>query len=420
MNKDKHSNAAPENPEPNNLKSTALAESAKNLEQAKLRAIIEKQTIPRAPANKQREKMSDSFARARCQNYGSGGSPWKVLEGADSTKMKPNTWVLQDWIPENKITALVGAPGTGKTTLSIAIAAALSNGVQHCLWDGQAPSGFGSTIISLREDDYAGTVLPRYIVAGGNRGRIKSLKGVPTSHPLIPFHTRPCNFSDADNAIWLKEAQKLDYFALMILDPVSQVVNADASSNSKARKYYEKFAQTAEDFNFAVLGIGHTVKNTKGKGIYALMDGPGALGQVARSIIVAVKIKSGPLNDGATHILILAKPFGVQVNYGVTYSIEACEVVEDGVTFETSRIKWHGIIPGTPEELITWAEGGEASGKVTGRQSARPSNATWVSILKSLGMQVVCVDAENYRDGYKLILDKVAHNIEMHKELLAR
>ena len=293
-------------------------------------------------------KWSDPNYKPRYSN--------NVLSAAASISMEPDPFVIQDWLLEKKVNMIVGHPNTGKTTVALALGAALSQGGKHPLWPSIRPNGDGGMIISSREDS-GGTLKARYIAAGGDMGRFHILNEIPALNPAIYNNTRPINYSDQDYLILQNAIESIGDIRFMVLDPVSQAVRGRSGSKAKDRESYEILAKFAEKCGLAVLGVGHTPKTTKGKEIYARIAGSGAAGEVARSIIMVSKIKCGPLDDGATHIMVLAKSFGKPVNYGVTYSIVGCEVAdENGNTFQTSKIKWHNTIPGTPEDILSWAE----------------------------------------------------------------
>jgi hypothetical protein len=297
------------------------------------------------------DNQSDEYNRFEKGNR----SPWKIFGSASSKPIDLLAWIVNLWIPKGKLTLLIGSPNVGKTTLAIAIGAAYTQGENCELWMGQTPSGKGKVVISSTEEDFFDSIKPKVIASGGDPDMFFNLNGIPDGHPTIPYFMRPCTFSYKDNAIWLEEAKRYKDIGLLIFDPASQVIRGN-SNNAKDREGYENLGKFASYLDCGIIGIGHTPKTTKGKDIFARIAGSGAVGQVARSIMMACKIKGGPLEDGATHVLVLIKAFGEPVNYGVTYNIASSTVVESGISHHTSKIVWHGTIPGSPEELLKWAE----------------------------------------------------------------
>lgn len=51
-----------------------------------------------------------------------------MLSRASAIQPVAIRWLWQDWLPEGKLSLLAGSPGTGKTTLAVAMAAIVSAG----------------------------------------------------------------------------------------------------------------------------------------------------------------------------------------------------------------------------------------------------------------------------------------------------
>ena len=307
--------------------------------------------------NKPNENLDSLPSPFSLHDYGDYSSPWQIFSDADKIPTEIVKWLVEHWIPNQALTLIVGPPNVGKNIFVNTIAAAISQGRKFPLWPGATPNGRGVSIISSTEEDFARVSKAKFIAAGGNESYFKKFNGIPAHHPSIPYHIRPCNFSDSDNEIWTNEARKIQNLGLLIFDPASQVIRG-STSNAKDREGHEKMGQFGIDLDCAVLATAHTPKTTKGKEIYARIAGTGAVGQVARSIIMISKIKGGPTPDGATHLMVLAKPYGEPVNYGVTFSIVGCEITDENERLiKTAKIVWHASIPGEPEDLLNWADG---------------------------------------------------------------
>ena len=85
-------------------------------------------------------------------------------------------WLWPGRIARGKHTCIAGEPGTGKSQLSIAIAAAISTGGEWPCGEGRAP--LGSVIVLSAEDGAADTIVPRLTAAGANLDRIHIVSAV--------------------------------------------------------------------------------------------------------------------------------------------------------------------------------------------------------------------------------------------------
>jgi twinkle protein len=95
-----------------------------------------------------------------------------ILISRRASEIEPERveWLWPGRIARGKITCIAGEPGTGKSQLSIATAAAISTEGNWPCGEGSAP--FGSVIILSAEDGAADTIVPRLIAAGADRERV--------------------------------------------------------------------------------------------------------------------------------------------------------------------------------------------------------------------------------------------------------
>ena len=93
-------------------------------------------------------------------------------------------WLWRGWLAQGKLHILAGAPGTGKTTIALSIAAAITRGGK--LPDGsQAP--LGKVLIWSGEDDASDTLKPRMLAAGADVSRVFIVGGVGVGEDARPF-----------------------------------------------------------------------------------------------------------------------------------------------------------------------------------------------------------------------------------------
>src|SRR6476469_8713390 len=96
-----------------------------------------------------------------------------LTNGADLTP-QPVSWLWRYWLALGKLHILAGAPGQGKTTIAIDMAATVTSGGR---WPDGSRCDAGHVLIWSGEDDPADTLLPRLIAAGADKSRIHFVSG---------------------------------------------------------------------------------------------------------------------------------------------------------------------------------------------------------------------------------------------------
>jgi RecA-family ATPase len=91
------------------------------------------------------------------------------LKRMSEIQAEPVSWLWEPYIPRGKITIVQGDPGDGKTTMMLAIAAAITNGET-------LPGGMSGTpadvIFQTAEDGLTDTIKPRLELFGADCSRI--------------------------------------------------------------------------------------------------------------------------------------------------------------------------------------------------------------------------------------------------------
>lgn len=265
-----------------------------------------------------------------------------VLLKASELKPKPINWIWDGWIAGGKFHLLGGVAGTGKTTISLALASSITNGGR---FPDNTKSPSGNVVIWTGEDDIADTLTPRLMAMGANLDKVHFVQGVIAEDGEQPFNP------SADMPILQQAIAKIGNVRLLIIDPIVSVVKGDSHKNAEVRKDLTPLIQMAESMGFAIIGITHFSKGTSGREPIERITGSLAFGAVARVVLVASKSKGDDGDD--VRIFLRAKSNIGADNGGFEYLLEQA-TTEDGI--ETSRVLWGDAIEGSARELLVNAE----------------------------------------------------------------
>ena len=265
-----------------------------------------------------------------------------ILLKASELKPKPINWIWDGWIAGGKFHLLGGVAGTGKTTISLALASSITNGGR---FPDNTRSPSGNVVVWTGEDDISDTLTPRLMAMGANLDKVHFVKGVIGEDGEQPFNP------STDMPILQQAISKVGDVKLLIIDPIVSVVKGDSHKNAEVRKDLAPLIQMAESMGFAIIGITHFSKGTSGKEPIERITGSLAFGAVARIVLVASKSKSDDSED--VRIFLRAKSNIGADNGGFEYSLEQA-VTEGGI--ETSRVLWGDAIEGSARELLVDAE----------------------------------------------------------------
>lgn len=254
-------------------------------------------------------------------------------------------WAWPGWLALGKLTILAGAGGTGKTTLSIGLAATLTSGGR---WpDGEVCRERRSVIIWSSEDDPADTIVPRLIAADADLNKVFILQGringLGVTEPFDPA-------KDID--LLALELVKLNDVGLIMIDPIVSAVAGDMHKANDVRRALQGLVDLAEQHDCAVLGITHFSKGSAGSNPAERVLGSQAFGALARTVLVAAKQE-----DSDLRVLARAKSNIAVDDGGCSYSIEEC-TVRNGIT--TTRVLWGDTIDGSAREILADVERIEA------------------------------------------------------------
>ncbi|MGY6517382.1 MAG: AAA family ATPase [Lysobacteraceae bacterium] len=290
---------------------------------------------------------------------------------ADSITLKPIRWLWPGWLACGKLHVLAGAPGTGKTTIALALAAYLTTGRQ---WPDGSRCEPGAVLVWSGEDDPADTLAPRLAAAGADLSRVHFVGSVTGEDGPRPFDP------SRDLMALHSEVRRIGCVRLLIADPVVSAVAGDSHKNGEVRRALQPLVDLAAMTGCAVLGISHFSKGTAGREPLERVTGSIAFGAVARVVLVTAKADDGRL-------LARAKSNIGPDGGGFAYDLELVEV--EGI--EASRVRFGAALEGTARDLL---------GDVEAADSPRDEALEWLeSVLWAGPVPVKNIQAEATASG---------------------
>ena len=261
-----------------------------------------------------------------------------LLNGVDLVP-QPVSWLWRDWLALGKLHILAGAPGQGKTTIAIAMAATVTSGGR---WPDGSRCERGHALIWSGEDDPADTLLPRLIAAGADKSRVHFVSGTRANGEMQPFDPA------ADMAQLAEQAKRIGNVRLIVVDPVVSAVTGDSHKNTEVRRALQPLVDLASAIGAALVGISHFSKGGQGQDPASRVVGSIAFTAVARVVLVAAKVKGDDGQD--RRILARGKSNIGPDDGGFEYAIGQVEALPG---IQASRIEWGSPVEGSARELLT-------------------------------------------------------------------
>jgi putative DNA primase/helicase len=303
----------------------------------------------------------------------SAGLPPSVVlvNGADLTP-EPVRWLWSDWLALGKLHILAGAPGQGKTTIALAMAATVTIGGR---WPDGSRCEPGTVLIWSGEDDPADTLLPRLLAAGADRSRCYFVSGTRIDGEVQSFDPA------RDMAALEEQVQAIGGIKLVIVDPVVSAVAGDSHKNTEVRRALQPLVDLGSRMGAAVLGISHFSKGGAGSDPASRVVGSIAFTAVARVVLVAAKVKA---EDGESNqdrrILARGKSNIGPDDGGFEYHIDQGQPLPG---IHASYVTWGKSVAGTARELLNEPDGQEQGG---GDQGAVDAAASFIREVLASGI----------------------------------
>lgn len=266
----------------------------------------------------------------------------RLLRG-DAVTLEPVRWLWHGFLPAGMLTIVGGAPGCGKTTIALSLAAIVT---REGAWpDGTRCTEAGDVVVWSGEDGHSVTAA-RLAAAGADMRRIHLIDGITGSEGEAFDPGR-------DMQLLETTLEALPSARLLILDPIVSAVAGDSHKGAEVRRSLQPVVTLGQRQGCAVLGITHFSKGTSGRDPVERVTGSIAFAALARLVLIAAKVKAEGDDAEPRRVLMRAKSNIGPDDGGFAYELERVEVAPE---VEGQRVRWLGPLQGTARELLAEAE----------------------------------------------------------------
>jgi len=259
---------------------------------------------------------------------------------------EPIGWLWNGWLATGKVHVLGGAPGTGKTTISMALAATVTTG--GC-WPDGTQSPIGKVVIWSGEDDPADTLVPRLTLSGADLSKVHFIDNIKKGNEKRSFD--PAHDMEALRS----KLAEIGDVRLLIVDPIVSAIAGDSHKNAEVRRGLQPLADLAASMRCALLGITHFSKGTSGRDPVERLTGSLAFGAVARVVLVAARHQEEGEDGRTVRLLLRAKSNIGPDDGGFEYDLYQDEIETLPGIF-ASFVQWGITVEGAARELLATAE----------------------------------------------------------------
>jgi len=231
-------------------------------------------------------------------------------------------WLWKPFLPQGKVTLVIGDPGEGKTTFLLAVAAALTRGQAFPESEDRPPQG--TVIFQSAEDPISDTLRQRFEALGGD------------SEQIFSINESNIQLSLSDERI--EDAIRSEQAKLLVIDPLQSYLGADVDMHraNEIRPIFTGLSGVAARTGCAIAIIGHMNKMSQTKGMYRGLGSIDIMAAV-RSALLVGRLKDEPTTRIIAQIKSSLAPEGQSIAFTLT---------------EQDGFKWAGSYPITAEELL--------------------------------------------------------------------
>jgi len=269
----------------------------------------------------------------------------ELIRGSD-VRPEAVSWLWGGWLAAGKMHILGGAPGTGKTTISMALAAKVTTGGR---WPDGSRSPIGNVVMWSGEDDPADTLVPRLAISGADLSRVYFIAEVREGNERRSFDPA------RDMEPLRRKLAEIGDVRLLIVDPIVSAIAGDSHKNAEVRRGLQPLADLAASMRCALLGITHFSKGTGGRDPVERLTGSLAFGALARVVLVAAKHQEEGEDGRTVRLFIRAKSNIGPDDGGFEYDLHQGEMKTHPGIF-ASAVLWGDAVEGAARELLATAD----------------------------------------------------------------
>jgi putative DNA primase/helicase len=259
---------------------------------------------------------------------------------------EPINWLWNGWLAAGKMHVFGGAPGTGKTTISMGLAATVTTGGR---WPDGTRSIAGNVVIWSGEDDPADTLIPRLALSGADLSRVYFIADIREGNERRSFDPA------RDMEPLRRKLAEIGGVRLLIVDPVVSAIAGDSHKNAEVRRGLQPLVDLAGSMRCALLGITHFSKGTGGRDPVERLTGSLAFGALARVVLVAAKHQEEGEDGRTVRLFCRAKSNIGPDDGGFEYDLHQAELTTHPGIFASS-VLWGDAVEGAARELLATAD----------------------------------------------------------------
>jgi putative DNA primase/helicase len=265
---------------------------------------------------------------------------------ASDVTPEPITWIWHGWLAAGKMHILGGAPGTGKTTISMSLAATVTTG--GCWPDGTRTVA-GNVVIWSGEDDPADTLIPRLALSGADLARVYFIADIREGNERRSFDPA------RDTEPLRRKLAEIGGVRLLVVDPIVSAIAGDSHKNAEVRRGLQPLVDLAASMRCALLGITHFSKGTGGRDPVERLTGSLAFGALARVVLIAAKHQEEGEDGRTVRLFCRAKSNIGPDDGGFEYDLHQDELKTHPGIF-SSTVLWGEAVEGAARELLATAD----------------------------------------------------------------